>query len=297
MLKNKLILGMFCCLVYGVCQAQITLEHTYTVTNSHQELQPALLESAGTKYALFNEANLELKLYNIDHSIYKTITINNRSDLYDPVAFPHLRSIDFYYVKEGLFDTDSEVEFMLYYQACLTSGCSTTVNAIAIINEDGTVLFKKDNAGVKGLNLYYSTYTSTPNSIINASDGTSKMILRGTASPDIYVYNLPGSLLCDPCGGTTGARYADASSGVVLKQNFPNPSTTHTIIEYTLPEEVNSGTLKIYNTGGILLKSYEVDHAFDHLKISTQDLPAGTYYYTIQTNTGQVQSKKMIVVK
>ncbi|BDS10159.1 T9SS type A sorting domain-containing protein [Aureispira anguillae] len=297
MLKNKLLIGLLCWFAYSTCQAQITLDNTYSITNSYQDMQPVLLESAGTKYAIFDQGNLELKLYNLDHSIYKTITVNTPSDLYDPVAFPHFNAAYFYYVKEGLFDTDNEVEFMLHYQACLTSGCSTTVTAIAIINEDGSVLFQQDDTGIKGTSTYYLQHTNTPSSIINASDGTSKMILKNTVGPNIYVYNLPGTLMCDPCGGTTGARYTEANSGVVLKQNAPNPSTTYTVVGYELPEEADRGTLKIYNTSGIELKSYQVDKSFDHLQISTQDLPAGTYYYTIQTNIGQVQSKKMIVVK
>lgn len=278
-------------------QAQITVDAAY-----NGKVLPVLLESAGTKYATFDSDNFQLKLYNIDHSIYKTITISNPTvSLYDTSVYNSpFTTIYFNYVKEGLFDTDSEVEFMLYYLAYGGGSTSLPLVGTAIINEDGSVLFKKENMIPVGNSVYQLTDLQT---IVNTSANGSKMILTNLSSgPGInidssVIYNLPGTLECDPCGGITGARSTERSNNIVLDQNYPNPSSTYTVIGYQLPEESNTGTLKIYNTAGIELKSYQIDKTFNDLQISTQELPAGTYYYTIQTNNGQVKSKKMVVVK
>lgn len=77
----------------------------------------------------------------------------------------------------------------------------------------------------------------------------------------------------------------------------PNPATEYTIINYDLPDNTTEASLIIYNLNGTQLKKYPISKTLGHLQISTQGLPSGTYYYSVQTNTGQTQSKKMVIVK
>lgn len=292
-MKTFLLSFLLLSIVQFSSQAQITLDNAYD-----ENISSVLLESAGSKYAKFDMNNFELNLYNLDHSIYKTITISNPTvNLYDTSVYNASRVIFSYYVKEGLFDTDSEIEFMTFYQAY--DNQNNRARGVAIINEDGSILFKKDELTPAGLLDYTGKGIQA---ILKASDNTTKMILQkdvqGTPIIDsTFIYNLPGTLVCDPCGGITGTRSTERTNGIVLKQNIPNPSNSYTTIRYELPEETTDAVLKIYNTTGIELKSYQIDKTFNDLQISTQELPSGTYYYTIQTNKGQVSSKKMVVVK
>jgi hypothetical protein len=271
-------------------QAQIALENTYS-----NYIFPIHLESAGSKYAILDDNIWELKIYNLDHSIYKTITVTNpNTALYDASLYPNREGFNFAYVKEGLFDTDSEIEFMLYY-VVYDAAYINFLEATVIINEDGSVLFSRNN--VEPRIGYNSEQTE---SIVKASDGTTKMILIESPSSGGYlshVYSLPGTLQCDPCGGINGVGKIAQGESTTLMQNYPNPATEYTVINYELPENVTDGILSIYNTAGIQLKEYQIDTNFDHLRVSTQELPAGTYYYSVHIKNGQTQSKKMVVVK
>lgn len=272
--------------------AQITLENNYPATSSNIRFQSVLLESAGSKYAVYDRALFQLKLYNLDHSIYKTITVNNpTTNLYDPVNITSSYD-EIAYVKEGLFDTDSEVEFMLIYSTDGT-GPSGSTRGVAIINEDGSIILNRVDAYPR-----FSTFAgSVTNSdcILNASDNTTKMLL---VEPTGYnVYSLPGTLSCNPCGSVTGTAKVAGSSNTIALQNAPNPANSYTNIYYQLPEETQEADLILYNTQGIEIKRYRVDQMFDHLQISTEDLHAGTYYYSIVTEEGQTASKKMLILR
>lgn len=291
MLEKNTFFIFFFSLFSFISQGQITLENEYDA-----DISTVLLESVGTKYISYNRMTNQVKLYNLDHSIYKTITIPVNS-LYNTSLYSTTAHSYVFYVKEGLFDTDSEIEFMFYYRA--EKSGSPNINGTAIINEDGTLIFDRKNAFPGGYINNFGTRKGIQ-AIVKGSNNTTKMILQSTPAVPIdstFIYNLPGTLMCDPCGGITGARSTERQEQIVLDQNIPNPSTTYTVIGYELPEETTTATLKIYNTTGIELKSYDIDKTFDHLQVSTEDLPAGTYFYSINTSKGQVQSKKMIVVK
>lgn len=287
----KNLFTVFALLLTIQSQAQIALENTY-----NNYVFPIHLESVGSKYAILNQTIWELKIYNLDHSLYKTITVSNpNTNLYDPALYPNREGFNFGYVKEGLFDTDPEIEFMLYYVVYDASN-TNFLEATVIINEDGSVLFKRNNVQPR-----IGFYTEQTEAIVKASDGTTKMLLieyvASTSSDMTHVYNLPGTLQCDPCGGINGVGKVAQGESTTLLQNYPNPATEYTIINYDLPDNVTDGKLIIYNTVGIQLKEYQIDTNFDHLRISTQDLPSGTYYYSVHIKDGQTQSKKMVVVK
>jgi hypothetical protein len=270
-------------------QAQIALENTYS-----NYIFPIYLESAGSKYAVLDQNIWELKIYNLDHSIYKTITVTNpNTTLYDSALYPNREGFNFGYVKEGLFDTDAEIEFLLYY-VVYDAAYNNFLEATVIINEDGSVLFQRSNVEPR---IAYDV--GNLESIVTASDGTTKMILLESPSSGgnlSHVYSLPGTLQCAPCGGINGVGKVAQGESTTVLQNYPNPATEYTIINYDLPDNISNGKLIIYNTVGIQLKEYQIDSNFDHLRVSTKDLPAGTYYYSVHTTSGQTQSKKMVVV-
>jgi hypothetical protein len=78
---------------------------------------------------------------------------------------------------------------------------------------------------------------------------------------------------------------------------YPNPSTTTTRIDYFFPNGTNDGEIVLYDLQGREIKRFKVDKTFDHLLISTVDIPAGTYFYQLQTSNQASEGKKMVVVK
>ena len=78
---------------------------------------------------------------------------------------------------------------------------------------------------------------------------------------------------------------------------YPNPSNGTVTLQYQLPEGEQEGELILYNMQGAEVKRYKVDNTFKDVLIDNTQLPAGTYFYQLQTNKGAVGTKKMVVIK
>ena len=85
---------------------------------------------------------------------------------------------------------------------------------------------------------------------------------------------------------------------VRLDQNVPNPSNEGTLISFTLPSS-DRISLDLYQVNGTRF-SHILDGVYpagsSQVTISTSSLHAGVYYYTLQSSTGKL-TRKMIVVK
>lgn len=98
--------------------------------------------------------------------------------------------------------------------------------------------------------------------------------------------------------GSTGVADAAYTPGLMLMENYPNPVSNETTIEYALPEAM-SVELGIFNSNGV-----EVARVVDEKqeagiyksKFKPGNLPSGTYIYRLSTSKGQV-AKHMMVVK
>ncbi|MEP7235659.1 MAG: hypothetical protein ABI778_10215, partial [Ignavibacteriota bacterium] len=101
--------------------AQITLEHTY----SFRTIRYELVDSGEIKYFQFKGDTLTI--FNGDHSLYKTVILPKFGDVqyYTKVNF----------LSRHLFDLDGKLEFL----------AETNPRNVAVINEDGTIVFQCDN--------------------------------------------------------------------------------------------------------------------------------------------------------
>ena len=83
-----------------------------------------------------------------------------------------------------------------------------------------------------------------------------------------------------------------------LEQNYPNPFNPSTIINFTIIEQSNVN-LSIYNMNGQLINTLlnNVKEPGNYsVNYKAIGLSAGIYYYTLETNSGMI-SKKMILIK
>jgi hypothetical protein len=254
-------------------KAQITQEETYpTLAGAYK------LDVSGVKYLVdsTNNINFNLKLYNTDHTLFKSINFPN--------PYPNFSTHNISYLSENLFDTDAGIEFAV-----------TFINApngfrFVIFNEDGTILFNRNKAEPAGVATSFNS-NGPYLGIIPTLDGT-KMILQTHNPTSRIVYSLPGTLPCWECnGGFTGNRPGDSNTIQEWNSNiYPNPSSDETKIEYTLPVDCKTATLTIFSMEGKIMKSYTITSDFNYILLYNNDLPSGTYYYQI-TNPN---SKKVI---
>ncbi len=84
----------------------------------------------------------------------------------------------------------------------------------------------------------------------------------------------------------------------VLKQNYPNPVNSQTIIEYMLPKE-GYVRIDLYNVLGQRIKSLvsEFNYAGTHrVELETNAISSGIYFYKMFVNDF-IQTKKIVVIK
>lgn len=248
--------------------AQFVLENTYSGNNLNENMNfgSVKLSDTLTKYYLVDRINSQLKLYHLDHSIFKTIAIPTQ---------PEPNQYNVIYISQTLFDNDSKIEYMIDYWEFQNE-------SVQIYNEDGTQLFFEDSSKAASLN------DNVYNSIINTENGTKMTIHLNNGS--VKVYSLPGNY-----AGKT--ELVGKTGQLNISFPYPNPSNSYTRIDYQLPEGTMEGEIILYDIQGKEIKRYKIDRTFNHLRISTADLPSGTYYYNLQTLQGISEGKKMVKIK
>ena len=109
---------------------------------------------------------------------------------------------------------------------------------------------------------------------------------------DAKVFGLSGTL-------TTAIGEANNTliNNNMVSYPHPNPSIDVTTIDYKIPNEISQGEIVFYDLQGVEIKRFRVDKTFNSLLISTADIPAGTYFYHLQTSGNISGSKKMVIVK
>lgn len=235
-------------------QAQISLEHSYTGSTGITHLSVS-----GYKYFMMDVYSYQCKMYNIDHSVWKTINLAVPSGMY---------LYDIRHVSENLFNADNKVELCYTYYSYDTTMLFFTYYS-KVIDEDGVELLaipgasysEVKPAGTAGTKLLayvydYSTYPSTMQT---------------------QVYTLPGNL---PSGGT------DFEGSLSSPSAFPNPTTSTITIPYKLPDGVVEGKLQLLGGRGEIGKVFKVDRNFSELRIDVGGFPCGVYHYLLLTDKG-----------
>jgi hypothetical protein len=233
-------------------------------------------EVSGMQYVKVNRNGKNISIYNMSHSLVKTMSwASAPSDTFG------VNNIGFLYFSQLLFNTDNKIEYMYCYIYKDMHGNAYATN---IYNEDGTILFT-DTA-------YPAILANTPLQqypIYNTPSNGTKMILSDRTG-HAKVYSLPGTL-------TTAIDRTSHSFKGNMGNAYPNPTANTTTIPYTLPQGTTQGELVFYNMQGTEVKHFKVDNTFSSLLISTADIPAGTYYYQLQTGGNASSAKKLIIIK
>ncbi len=259
---STLILVFSIVALYG----QITLQKTYNYSTSVIKL-----ETQGYKYYLMDVPASQCRIYNMDHSLFKTISCSVPSGYY---------LFDLKYISEKMFNADAQIELLYTYYKYVTSGnTGYYVYGSKIASESGSTLTTIDGA------LYvYANQTGTSEYKLFA------YCYDYSVSPEkvwTNIYNLPGIPVFS-------ASISDQPQDILLNA-WPNPASEVIRLEYELPASVKSASLNVYDTSGRKVKNFLIDNHSDHIAMNVSDLAAGTYLYNIEYNHQQSVSKKIVV--
>ena len=246
--------------------AQITLEHSYP--NGKWETSIVKLSNSGMKYQWVDVSTGELKLYNLDHSLFKSMTF--------PVL-ANVTSTEVAYVSETTFDLDAGVEFLVSY-----IDDNNWMNSVTKIIDESGALILNATSETPSIN----TYDGIHGAIFNTPSGT-KMILDNHSDNAAKVYNLPGTLIA------TAIINVDYFNNYL--ETYPNPAGNYIKLAYTLPTNIKEAKVSIYNLKGEVVRTYTIDNNYKELLIDTQEFSNGTYLCQIQSSGLKIASTKFIV--
>jgi hypothetical protein len=88
------------------------------------------------------------------------------------------------------------------------------------------------------------------------------------------------------------------TDGILLYQNYPNPFSTSTVIQFQLPGSAEVA-LKVYNSVGqcvATIVNERLSEGLHNYKWNADNFPGGLYYYMLQCDR-RVLTKKMILMK
>ncbi|MBP6334516.1 MAG: T9SS type A sorting domain-containing protein [Bacteroidia bacterium] len=245
---------------------------------------------AGNKFVERNDSMDIITLYNSDFSVYKIIG-------FPPLPYNSDYHRWVHYITENLFDTDStDLEYLLYYQ-------DTSQNFhVRIYDEAGTLLFQRDSASS------YPHFGNSPigihpySSDIDYVDST--FYLRVYTDFATEIYQLPGVIPCfDPCSNSNLGLLTSLGNNLNLPAYFlsdpmPNPATNEAEIKFTLPPNVQTGYINIYDQQGKQIRRILVDAKTGIVNIPLNDLYAGIYYYNLTWDgNASLSNKKLLVIR
>lgn len=241
-----------------VAKGQMTLEHIYHTVESFRVVT---LEGEGEKYVMYDTVAKNIKLYNIDHSIWKTIPLSilSNGELWTIAV-----------VSTKFFNTDSKVEAFI--------GVDTSITSLGfigyIINEDGSIL--------QTLPGIYNVHP------VKVGSSWKAQAYDYNNMSDQPIYSVPGSL------PGTGLKVSELkTSGVNL---YPNPIDQVATLRYTLPEGVQTGKLYVYDATGHEVRSYEVSNQFHDILLHRNDLAPGIYTYKLAAD-GTIPAVSKFVIR
>ncbi len=259
---STLVLMFSIAALYG----QITLQKTYNYSATVVKL-----ETLGYKYYLMDVPASQVRIYNMDHSLFKTINCSVPNGYF---------LADIKFVSENLFNADSQIELAYtYYKYVSTSTSYYYIYGAKVITENGTVLQPIDGAQYLYLNktgdaeyklfAYCFDYSVFPEKVWT------------------NIYNISGSPVFS-------ASISDKQQDVLLNA-WPNPASEVIRLEYELPLNVKSASLNVYDTSGRKIKDFVIDSHSDHIAMNVNDLAAGTYLFNIEYDNIRTSAKKIVI--
>lgn len=259
MMKLKMMILLMMSIAFYQSKAQFALEQTY-----NHSLNVTKINETEYKYFLMDVANSECRIYHLDHTLWKTISISLPKDYY---------LFDIKFVTENLFNSDSNIE--LWYSAYKWVGTATEgyyQYVSKVINEKGNNLANIDG----GVYAY----------IIKTDENTYKLSVYAydnsffPGSVKTHIYSLPES-------GTAAAQTKSA-----LLNPYPNPAED--AINLPLANGQQTGTLQVFSMSGQIIENKEISNQ-PLYSLNTQGWKPGVYTYRVITTTGASESKKFMV--
>ncbi len=260
-------------------RAQVTFEHTYPGPNSLAQSRPTIINMGGNdgyKYMYVDFQSNELKLFNLDHTLFYNITV--------PVTLLNSSQYNIGYVTWSLFDCDTTQ----FEYAILPGNSSKT---FSIYRQDGTLLFQRDSVIAPFcFGCYNGSYDIRP--ISSTPNGSKLFLYKADGGGQFHttdVYSVCGKIPVQISEENTAV-------GRYIKV-YPNPSSGKVDFEIDLPDNLHSYELSLYNSSLQLITSMQMEATKRREHFDGSILSSGNYFFALQAEGKILQSGKFVITK
>lgn len=242
-------------------RSQVALEKVYNFS-----LTSTRINQTDYKYFLMDVPLSQCRIYNMDHSLWKTIPISLPSNYY---------LYDIKYVTQNLFNSDASVELWYSAYEWVASGSSGGYYRYVskIINESGNVL-----ASIPGGAYAYVIQTGSEKFKL-AVYAYDNAVSPGTVQT--YLFSLPDA--------TSASQFVTAA----MEDPYPNPASAY--IRLPLPEGSAGRTVQVLSAGGQLVFEKRSGRESEIL-LNTMDWAPGLYSGRVVQNGTAVHLGSFVVV-
>jgi len=271
---------------------QMILEHSYIASQS--DLSIINLSNGGHKYAIFDGNSI--KIYSLLHNLEKTIVLP-QLNVTNWTYQANVRQVKF--ISDKLFNYDTTVEYLAEYHSwdpnCGLDGKDTSF--IVLMDENTNILqsniasqYSCGSGGYARFPVGFDFYTV----------GTiSKILIKYYNGTDhlTSVFSVAGIIPCEECTVSSGI-YENFNSNFTAEISaYPNPANNECSFVFKLPNNVNSGNIKIHNNLGQLIQTISIQNNISEKTINISNLSMGQYYYTLDGNSFKTLAKKLIILR
>jgi len=244
--------------------AQITQDASYAFSGTFTQLAVS-----GDKFFVMDVTNSQCRIYNTNHSLWKTINLEVPSGQY---------LYDIQYISENLFTNDNHLSLIYTYYLYDEVNQFYTYTT-KVIKEDGSLLLN-----LPGCQYYYVT---------TLLDGSTKLVTYSydysiwPSTVTTAVYSLPGTLL------SQDELVQPVQSNKLTA--FPNPASDH--ISLVLAEAVSSADaiLQMHNSAGQLVLQKPLQTGQKQFQLHIGQYPKGVYFYEIKDGSKATKAQKLII--
>lgn len=264
--------------------AQIQKEGSTIIDSSPLRIETVEIAPGEVKLLAKDESNSKFTLYNLDCSVYKTIT-------FPQPHIHHVREYKLFYVHKTLFDCDdSNLEYLV--TLLLNNSPWNTVpgkSQIAIYRENGDLLSLIDSSTINNTAWLGNFFSLNP--VVNTPEGAKLITYKNDPSLPVGKRKVEVYGLC----ASEAPKKPTALQASNLDDPHPNPTSNTITLDYELPEKVQQGVLIVYDLNGRIVQNFTVDKTFSSLLLNASEYPVGTYFYTITAGEKVIKGKKFMV--
>jgi len=235
-----------------ISNAQINLEHTFDGTVGHNGVfyTPSL-----GYYTYVNTATNQVRLYNEDYSLYKSITIT-------PPANYSISNA--YLFSKGIATTDEKITFFIdFINPDIVSTDPNSYHSLRLYDEDGKMVKDFGYAYIFSQNFHQVSNNKCRLSI-------TRYKIPAPITYETEIYSLPGVF--------TGVKNIQQNNTSLLP--YPNPANTIITLPYQLKQGETSA-MRIYSINGQLIETKQIDFVFDKVLLNVSSYTKGMYLYEV----------------